>query len=108
MIGVFTGKYYGIKKVNLFYSVNALVAHGVAIAVWFIISKVNLSNSCLHKVDDPEDRPEIWAEGAPIFSLILGVGMLLMTLLFVFAHWTKSDEIIEIMHEESGSSLEGS
>lgn len=80
------------------------MAHGVAVSVWFIISKVNLSNSCLHKVEDPEDRPEICAEGAPIFSLILGVGMLVMTLLFVFAHWTKSDEIGEIMHDESGAS----
>ena len=30
--------------------------------------------------------------------------MLVMTLLFVFAHWTKSDEIGEIMHDESGAS----
>ena len=31
-----------------------------------------------------------------------------MTLLFVFSHWTKSDEIGEIMHDESGTSEEGS
>ena len=38
---------------------------------------------------------------APIFSLVLGVCMLLMTLMFVFAHWTMVGEIVEVLHEDS-------
>jgi hypothetical protein len=46
VLAAFRGVYYGKPGLNTAYSVLALLSHGVAIVAWFVLSEVNISNSC--------------------------------------------------------------